>query len=145
MARPNPEKTKAGNLKGASAKLICQWIKDAWDDLPKDLIIKSFLKAGISNQLDGTEDDWIFDHVDADSGTELDENTDDTHDDGDTPIVLRSVIGRARWLRVCCSFAHSFHCIICWHSQDQDSDCSSDDDWDGDDDRKSAMFVFVQS
>lgn len=91
MSRPNPEKTKAGNLKGASAQLICQWIKDAWDDLPQDLIIKSFLKAGISNQLDGSEDDWIFDHVDAESGAELDANADDVHDDGDTPIVLRSV------------------------------------------------------
>lgn len=60
MLRPNPEKTKSGNLKSPSPRLICEWIKQAWEELPAEIIVKSFLKAGISNKLDGSEDHWIF-------------------------------------------------------------------------------------
>lgn len=68
MRRPDPDKTKGGNLKSPSPKLLCEWIKQAWDDIPTALIIKSFLKAGISNALDGSQDELIFDDVDVTEG-----------------------------------------------------------------------------
>ena len=33
-----------------------KWIVDAWDELSKDLIIKSFKGCGLTNDLDGSED-----------------------------------------------------------------------------------------
>ena len=33
-----------------------KWIVDAWDELSKDLIIKSFKGYGLTNDLDGSED-----------------------------------------------------------------------------------------
>ena len=66
MMRDNPEKTKAGNLKKASPEQICEWIVEAWDEISPEVIRKSFLKAGISNNMDGSEDDWIFDDHAAD-------------------------------------------------------------------------------
>ena len=79
MVRPNPDKTKAGNLKSPTSKLLCEWIKLAWDEIPADMIIKAFLRAGISNALDGTEDDFTFD----------DEADTDVDDNDDGVLVLR--------------------------------------------------------
>ena len=41
---------------------LCCWVKDAWDSIDKAIIIKSLKKCGISNNLDGTEDDALFDN-----------------------------------------------------------------------------------
>lgn len=40
-------------------EVYLQWIVDAWDQLPKDLIIKSFKGCGLTTALDGSEDDEI--------------------------------------------------------------------------------------
>ena len=37
-------------------EVYLKWIVDAWDQLPKDLIIKSFKGCGLTNTLDGSED-----------------------------------------------------------------------------------------
>ena len=37
-------------------EVYLKWIVDAWDQLPKDLIIKSFKGCGLTNALDGSED-----------------------------------------------------------------------------------------
>uniref|UniRef100_A0A914UPP5 Uncharacterized protein n=1 Tax=Plectus sambesii TaxID=2011161 RepID=A0A914UPP5_9BILA len=36
-----------------------RWIVDTWDSLPKELITRSFKVCGISNAVDGSEDDLI--------------------------------------------------------------------------------------
>ena len=57
---------------------IMFWVKDAWDSINKDIIIKSFKRCGISNNLDGTEDDALFEeNSESDSDNEIDE--DDPH------------------------------------------------------------------
>ena len=59
---------------------ITSLVKDAWDSINKDIIIKSFKKCSISNNLDGTEDDALFEeNSESDSDNEIDE--DDPHDD----------------------------------------------------------------
>ena len=40
---------------------MCQWIGKAWRDIPRKMVANSFLKCGITNSLDGCEDDFIFD------------------------------------------------------------------------------------
>ena len=48
--------TKSGNMRASSLEVYLKWIVDAWDQLPKDLIIKSFKGCGLTNTLDGSED-----------------------------------------------------------------------------------------
>ena len=49
--------TKGGNLKKPDYSIICKWILEAWAEIPKEMIIKSFKKCGISNAMNGLEDD----------------------------------------------------------------------------------------
>ena len=52
--------TKGGNLKRPEIDLVAQWVKDAWDSIPAEMVQKSFRKCSISNALDGTQDDEAF-------------------------------------------------------------------------------------
>ena len=60
MATGEHKFTKAGNLKKPANDLICHWIMEAWNDIPVEMAVKSFEKCGISNALDGSEDDLII-------------------------------------------------------------------------------------
>jgi hypothetical protein len=60
MASDEKEFTKGGNLKKPSISLVTSWVKSAWDELPAEMVAKSFLKTGISNKMDGTEDDKLW-------------------------------------------------------------------------------------
>jgi hypothetical protein len=51
--------TDAGNMRAPSMELYLQWIVDAWEQLPKELIIKSFKGCGLTLALDGSEGDKI--------------------------------------------------------------------------------------
>ena len=35
-------------------------MKEAWESIPEELVAKSFLKCGISNAMDGTEDHVLY-------------------------------------------------------------------------------------
>jgi len=77
MASGSAKKTKGGNLMKPDIVLVCEWVKQAWDDIPAEMVQRSFLKCGISNALDGTEDDAIY----SDDGDATDD--DDVEDDND--------------------------------------------------------------
>lgn len=64
------KKTKSGLPQRPDIILVSQWVKDAWDSIPSDMIQKSFKKCGISNALDGTEDDAIYQDDDEDADEE---------------------------------------------------------------------------
>lgn len=57
MAEGIHELTPTGRQRKPSEELMCQWISEAWREIPRE----SFLKCGITNSLDGTEDDLVFD------------------------------------------------------------------------------------
>ena len=38
------------------------WVREAWDEIPCDMVKKSFLKCGITNQMDGSEDDCLYEY-----------------------------------------------------------------------------------
>ena len=59
------EKTKAGNRRAPSKIVMLKWIKQAWDAISPDIIRKSFKKCGISNAIDGSEDN-LFQNDDDD-------------------------------------------------------------------------------
>lgn len=58
MADGNHELTPGEKIKRPSIEQLCKWIKAAWDEIPV-AVIKSFEKMGISNRLDGVEDDTV--------------------------------------------------------------------------------------
>ncbi|CAI7849535.1 unnamed protein product [Closterium sp. NIES-54] len=46
----------AGNIRKPPPELTLKWISKAWKAVPKELIQRSFLTCGISNALDGSQD-----------------------------------------------------------------------------------------
>ena len=61
VRQPLQENGKGGNIKKPSISLVLSWVTSVWEDIPEDMVKKSFLKTGISNDLDGTEDDKLWD------------------------------------------------------------------------------------
>jgi hypothetical protein len=43
---------------------VCEWVKNSWDAVKTKIVFKSFKKCGISNSLDGTEDNLLFEDSD---------------------------------------------------------------------------------
>ena len=79
------EYTKTGRMKKVELQDICQWIVDAWSELDPHIIVKAFKKCCISNNMDGTEDDALWEHLvqsrqtstdDADNAADDDEEVD---------------------------------------------------------------------
>lgn len=54
MAAGNYALTPGGKIKRPPIKMLCEWVLEAWNMIPRDIIGKSFKKTGISNRLDGT-------------------------------------------------------------------------------------------
>ena len=44
-----------------SKEMVLRWIDRAWREIPVELITRSFKSCGISDALDGTEDDAVWD------------------------------------------------------------------------------------
>ena len=51
--------TKGGNMRRSPLKQIVQWILNAWLDLDKEIILKSFRSCALPIQDDGSEDNKI--------------------------------------------------------------------------------------
>ena len=76
--------TKAGNLKQPTRQDAINWVSAAWDSIKQDTIIRSFLVCGISNALDGSEDDLASSDIsDVDTNTEPSEEDIEEAEDGD--------------------------------------------------------------
>ena len=82
--------TPSGNMQRASLPTVCQWVLNAWGDMKTDSVTYSFKKCGISNTLDGTEDDLLWeepnaeaaDESEADNASELDPYDDRIMEEG---------------------------------------------------------------
>ncbi|CAI5951438.1 unnamed protein product [Closterium sp. NIES-65] len=64
-------KTKKGNLQRPPHPVVLQWIAEAWDQVPKQIIIDAFRHCGISSKLDGTENHLVMSHMRARSTTDV--------------------------------------------------------------------------
>ena len=71
--------TPAGRIRKPDLRQICQWILESWSAISPDIIKRSFLKCCITNALDGTEDDILWE--------EMDESDPFADDDGMESIV----------------------------------------------------------
>jgi len=90
------EYTPAGNMKRPSIALVCGWVVSAWNDIPSDMVAKSFRKCGISNAVDGTEDELFADYllngntestITDDATDDLSEKDNDIYDDTESPMT----------------------------------------------------------
>ena len=59
--------TPAGRVKRPSISNVCEWVKNSWQRVESETIVKSLKKCGISNALDGSEDEFLYDENDASS------------------------------------------------------------------------------
>ena len=56
--------TVGGNLRRAKISDICRWVIRAWENISNNIIIRFFKKCSISNALDGSEDDAVYEEID---------------------------------------------------------------------------------
>ena len=55
---PTHHITPTGRVKRPLISNVCERVKNSWQRVKSDSIVKSFKKRGISNALDGSEDDF---------------------------------------------------------------------------------------
>ena len=58
--------TAGGNMRAPPLQTQVQWVKECWDKVEASVVIKSFKKCCISNAMDGTEDDILWQDDDPD-------------------------------------------------------------------------------
>ena len=80
--------TRSGKKRAPSKQLVLKWVKKARQEIPAELVIRSFKSYGISNALDGTEDDAVYeeksegeDVLDADDKLDNEFDTDSESED----------------------------------------------------------------
>jgi hypothetical protein len=73
MATGEHEFTPTGKIKQPDAEQLCEWIRKSWTGILPGLIEKNFKKCSISNKLNGTEDDYLWDS-DPDHASSVDDN-----------------------------------------------------------------------
>ena len=61
----------SGRQKKASEELICSWISQAWKAIPSGMIAASFLKCGITNNLDRLQNELVYNSTENTSKTYL--------------------------------------------------------------------------
>jgi len=61
IADPARELTETGKIKHAAPSEVAQWVSAAWKAIPESINVRSFKKCCISNALDGSEDDVLWD------------------------------------------------------------------------------------
>ena len=68
--RQDRAKTKKGNLKQPSRQDAINWVSKAWESIKLETLTHSFLVCGISNALDGSQDDLASDLPSVEMDTE---------------------------------------------------------------------------
>ena len=73
--------TAGGHIQKVELDEICRWISAAWNDIPTEMIAKSFHKCCITNAMDGTEGEEIWEEE-----SDLDPFADINELDGDEEL-----------------------------------------------------------
>ena len=60
MCTDDKELIKRGNLKRPSLSMVTTWVKEVWEDILAEMVKKSFLNTGISNSMDETDDNHLW-------------------------------------------------------------------------------------
>lgn len=59
MASDDHTFTAQGNMRAPSKEQLVQWVVEAWEEIPQDLILRAMKASGITNAEDGSEDHMI--------------------------------------------------------------------------------------
>ena len=72
-----------GNVRAASTATVTNWVKASWTSLDESMVVKSFKKCGISNAMDGSEDDALWEDGDIETPEDnaIEDEDDDVYDD----------------------------------------------------------------
>lgn len=62
-----------------SRNVVLRWVNEAWQEIPAEMVVKSFKTCGISNALDGTEDDELY----TEDGQEMEDDEDEFETEGE--------------------------------------------------------------
>ncbi|KAK3724016.1 hypothetical protein QZH41_008919, partial [Actinostola sp. cb2023] len=75
--------TAGGNVRAASTATVTNWVKASWTSLDESMVVKSFKKCGISNAMDGYEDDALWEDGDIETPEDnaIEDEDDDVYDD----------------------------------------------------------------
>ena len=63
MASEAAKVTKGDNFQKPDIMLVATRVKTAWNDISEEMIVRAFLNCGISNAMDGTQNDAIYDEA----------------------------------------------------------------------------------
>ena len=76
--------TPSGKKRAPSKELVLTWIDRAWNGILQDLTEKSFKSCGITNALDGSEEDavWEKENVETEDAEEIIDNEFETVSEG---------------------------------------------------------------
>ncbi|CAG8477337.1 6743_t:CDS:2 [Acaulospora morrowiae] len=80
----------SGNLKKPPYKLICKWILQAWEEISSQMIIKSFLKCGISNADNGSQDHFLYELDESDKEQKREEKVVHLYNESATEIEFNN-------------------------------------------------------
>jgi len=85
IADPARELTETGKIKCAAPSEVTRWVSAALKAIPESIIVRYFKKCCISNALDGSEDDilWEDDGEDKDDSDWVTDNDSVMSDDGE--------------------------------------------------------------
>jgi hypothetical protein len=72
--------TATNKIKRPSYSTVVTWVKDSWEEVSVNLIKNSFKCCGISTELDGSEDDLLFDYENLLGPVNDDEEIEDPND-----------------------------------------------------------------
>jgi len=78
---PTHHVTPAGRVKRPSISNVCEWVKNSWQLVKSETTVKSLKKYGISNALDGSEDDILYEESDASSENNHEDDCNGSDDD----------------------------------------------------------------
>jgi len=83
---PARELTETGKIKRAASSEVAWWVSAAGKAIPESIIFRSFKKCCISNALDGSEDDilWEDDGEEKDDSDWVTDNDSVMSDDGES-------------------------------------------------------------
>ena len=71
MANGDHQLTPCRKIKRPLIEVLCAWVINSWNLIKAEIMVKSFKKTGISNSLDGTEDDAVWENDSCVSDNEL--------------------------------------------------------------------------
>ena len=78
------EFTPAGKKKAPSRNQVLRWIKQSWNEIAEEMVSRSFKTCGISNGLDGTEDEAVYEEEMAEIDGEEEEEEEEMEEEFDT-------------------------------------------------------------